>query len=192
MATSNRDRVGRGFELLAEGLEPFVSERMAAARTGGTEWVRLLEARDNRRGGAKKTLPTADVQLQLRMPTEEGPVFKDYLSRAQQSLASELRETRNRWAHMDAFNAEDTYRALDSTERLLSAVGSVEHAEQVRRIRIDHQRATYDAEVRKATRAAAATARATRAGTPRSRAQAAANAMPPSPARPRATRGPAL
>ena len=46
-------------------------------------------------------------------------------------FASELRETGNRWAHGEAFTADDTYRALDTMERLLTAVGRADEADEV-------------------------------------------------------------
>ncbi len=58
--------------------------------------------------------------------------FNHQLSPAGQSFASELRETGNRWAHGDAFSADDTYRALDTMERLLTAIGAIEQASCVR------------------------------------------------------------
>jgi hypothetical protein len=39
---SNRDRVGRGLEILADGLHSFVDTRMAAAAPGGQNWVEVL------------------------------------------------------------------------------------------------------------------------------------------------------
>src|SRR5437867_1754360 len=147
MATSNRDRVGRGFELLAEGLESFVDARMAAAAgRAGADWVSLLEARDQTRHGSDKPLDKRDPAVQLRVITDEWRVFKDALSRAEQSFASELRDTRNKWAHNAAFTPDDTYRALDTMERLLTAVGAASQAEEVRRVRADHQRAAFEAE----------------------------------------------
>jgi len=65
--------------------------------------------------------------------------LKDSLSRAGQSFASELRETGNGWAHVDAFSADDTYRALDTIERLLRAIGASEQADHVRRLRTAEQ-----------------------------------------------------
>jgi predicted AAA+ superfamily ATPase len=148
MATSNRDRIGRGFELLAEGLEPFVDRHMSDAASGA-DWVKLLEARDKGRHGATKPLNKQDPATLLRVLTEEWRVFKDALSRAEQSFASELRETRNRWAHNAAFSADDTYRALDTMERLLTAAGAAGQAEEARRLRADHQRAVFEAETRR-------------------------------------------
>ncbi len=125
MAVSNRDRVGRGFEILAAGLEPFVDERMSAA-ANGRDWVELLAARDSARHGVAKTYSKSDPQVQLRVLTEERRVFQDHLSRVEWNFASELRDTRNKWAHNEPFTADDTYRALDTMERLLTAVGAPE------------------------------------------------------------------
>ena len=44
-------------------------------------------------------------------------------------LISELQEFRNRWAHQKPLSGDDTYRALDSTHRLLMAVSSEQAAE---------------------------------------------------------------
>jgi predicted AAA+ superfamily ATPase len=152
MAISNRDRIGRGFELLAAGLGPFVDEQMASAVPAGTDWVEVLRARDAQRQGSAKELSKTDPQVLLRVLTEEWRVFKDRLSRAEQSFASELRDTRNRWAHNETFSADDTYRALDTAERLLTAVGAVGQADEVRRLRAEHQRAVFEAETRRLVR----------------------------------------
>ena len=51
-------------------------------------------------------------------------VFKATLGRADRALVTELRDIRNRWAHQETFTSDDTYRALDSSARLLSAVAA--------------------------------------------------------------------
>jgi hypothetical protein len=116
MATSNRDRVAQGFELLALGLEPFVEQYMSAAAPAGADWLAVLAARDDARHGSVVELSKSDPQVLLRVLTEEWRVFKDRLSRAQQSFATELRDTRNRWAHNASFSPDDTARALDTME----------------------------------------------------------------------------
>jgi len=60
-----------------------------------------------------------------------------------------LRDVRNKWAHNEAFTADDAYRALDSIERLLVAVDAVEAAD-VGRSKDELMRARYEAEARKA------------------------------------------
>lgn len=150
---SNKDRVGRGIDLLAEGLHPFVAPRMvAAAGTAGGDWVALLAARDEAKHGKKAALHEHDPALLLRVLTEDWRVFAGDLSRVEQSFASELRDVRNRHAHNAPFSADDTYRALDTMERLLTAVGAVSPAEEVRRLRADHQRAQFEAETKKLVR----------------------------------------
>lgn len=155
MALSNRDRIQRGFEHLAAGLEPFVDEAMSAAAEG-RDWVAMLEARDATKHGSAKRYSKADPQVQLKVITEDRRAFGRRLSRPEQAFASELREVRNRWAHHEGFTPDDTYRALDSMERLLTAAGAAEQADEVRKLRLDHQRAQYEADTRKAVKAAAA------------------------------------
>jgi predicted AAA+ superfamily ATPase len=150
MALSNRDRVGRGFELLAKGLEPFVDRRMTAAAPSGTDWVIMISERDRQRHGTSWTNSKSDPQLLLRMLTEEWRVFRNDLSRGQQAWASELREVRNRWAHGDGFNDQDTARALDTMARLLQAVGAVDQADPVQRLLDDHQSAVFEKRSRRA------------------------------------------
>jgi hypothetical protein len=40
-----------------------------------------------------------------------------------------LRDVRNRWAHQNPFSSDDTYRALDSIGRLLTAISAPEAKE---------------------------------------------------------------
>ena len=151
MALSNRDRIGKGFELLAAGLGPFVNERMGAAAPDGN-WIALLESRDEAKNGVKRAYDANDPAVQLRTITDEWRVYSRHLSRSQQSLASELREARNKWAHNEAFSADDTYRALDTMERLLQAVGAPAQADLIRQQRLDLRSSAVDTEMRKAAR----------------------------------------
>jgi predicted AAA+ superfamily ATPase len=154
VATSNRDRVERGLALLSEGVEPLIARALAAKVPAGHDWTVLLAAKD---GVPGKRYDPVDVQNQLRVLTETVLPgwfpFDDHLSRAEKSLASELREVRNQWAHQKPFSADDTYRALDTTERLLRAANAVPQADEVRSIRVDLQRREFENEVGKTTRA---------------------------------------
>ena len=83
--------------------------------------------------------------------------FGDLLSRAEQSLASEMREVRDREAHHEPFTADDAYRALDTAERLLRAIGAPESADEVKRSRIDLRRVSSEQEDRRVVKIAGAT-----------------------------------
>lgn len=150
MALSNRDRIGRGLELLGQGLEPFVDMMMSAASPDQQDWVQILEARDAAKHGTSRTYEKSDVRFLLRVITEEWRVFKDRLSRVEQNYAGELREVGNKWAHTKPFSGDETYRALDTTMLLLTAVGAMDRADEVRRLRDDHQRGMFDSQTRKA------------------------------------------
>lgn len=149
MAMNNRDRVGKAFDLLSEGLLDEVDGVMTRVYST-TDWPAAWANEDSqRRGGLVRTMTKHDVQVQLRAITEQGYHFKDILSRAQQSFASELRETRNLWAHNEPFSSDNAARALDTIERLLHAVGSVDSAEDVRKLRVDLQRTVFEDQTRK-------------------------------------------
>src|SRR5215475_611070 len=98
MAMSNRDRIGRGLEILAAGLAPFVDAQMAATAPPGQDWVELLQARGTAGRGRERQYSMTDPQFLLQVITEGWRAFRDVLSRVEQSFASELRDTRNRWA----------------------------------------------------------------------------------------------
>lgn len=149
MAINNRDRVGKAFDLLSEGLHDAVDEVMTKAYSS-PDWNERWASDDSqRRGGTARTYTKHDVQVQLRAITEQGYHFRDLLSRAQQGFASELREMRNLWAHNEPFSSDDASRALDTMERLLHAVGAVDSAEDVRKLRVDLQRTVFEDQTRK-------------------------------------------
>jgi predicted AAA+ superfamily ATPase len=145
MATSNRDRVGRAFELLAAGLAPYVDRRMQTYSPMGERW--FVEWRSRERGdGSLK-----DPSLQLKVMADCWDLaFRDELRRSDRNIVFELRDVRNRWAHNSSFTMDDTYRALDSIERLLTAIDATE-ASDVGRAKEELLRLRYEAEARKAS-----------------------------------------
>ncbi len=157
MAVSNRDHVGQGLDLLAQAIGPFVARVLAPLVPAGRDWTALL-ALEDRDGAGDREYSPADPQAQLRVITERlgdhGFPFDRALSRAERNLANELRDVRNKWAHREPFSPDDAYRALDTTERLLRAVGAVSEADQVKGMRLNVQRGAYEQETRRAARAA--------------------------------------
>jgi len=154
MAINNRDRVSKALELAVEGLLPYVDQHMSAVAPG-KDWVELLEARDAA-NGKHGVYSKNDLHTLLRCITESRKAF-DGLGRIEFGYATELRDIRNKWAHMEPFNGDDTVRALDTTERLLTAVGAPEQAQAVNKLRIELQRAVYDSQARNRAQAAVKT-----------------------------------
>ena len=107
MAISNRDRVNKGFEILADGLSNFVDVNMTKAfKSENENWIAIIENRDEAKNGFRKNYELNDPAFLLRMITDEWRIFGKFLSRAQQSLASELREVRNKFAHNEKFSSD--------------------------------------------------------------------------------------
>lgn len=135
MAMSNRDLVGKGLDYLREGLfdlvDPILTEEFGTA-----DWDEAWAKEDARKHGtAVRKTSKNDVAIQLRAITERGRAFNAELSRPQQAYASELRETRNQWAHGESFSSDDAVRALDTMERLLRAADAADSADDVRSLR---------------------------------------------------------
>ena len=117
MALSNRDRVGKALELLAE--------RSARTSTGaclrrspmGGNWKADLLRRQRRRGS---------VRADQRRARQLAAVFRNELRTTGRNLVGELRDWRNKWAHNEPFSHDDAYRALDTIERLLAVIDAPE------------------------------------------------------------------
>ena len=120
---NNHSLVGEALRLLAAGLGPYVSDKMSEAVDAGRYTPDDSEALGEIAG---------DISVTLRvMAMAWNDVFRDHLGPAERSLVSEIRETRNRWAHQDAFDDDDLDRALDSIGRLLAAVGAINEAKRI-------------------------------------------------------------
>ena len=155
-STSNRARVSRAIEIVADALVPWIEDVIAPKLPPGVAWIDVLAEKDGRSG---KTYSPSDLQCQLRLITERmgdlGFLFNGILSRGEQNLAGELRDIRNKWAHNTAFSADDTYRALDTAERFLRAVNAPVQADEVGAMKRDALRSAFDAATRRDTRASA-------------------------------------
>jgi hypothetical protein len=137
MATTNHDRVGKAMELLKAGLAPFVEREFKNAYRdrAAAEATRCLgEDRLN----AHKSVGQWDAWNE---------VFRKTLGQSERTLVSELREVRNRWAHQATFLTDDTYRALDSAARLLTAV-SAPQADDIEKMKMELLRLRFDEQVR--------------------------------------------
>jgi Swt1-like HEPN/Protein of unknown function (DUF499) len=156
MAQSNLERIGKALELLNQGLRPFVERELQAAY--GKGWVAQAGLLDPRAPEHKDRAPRWDSQTLLAVMWDQwNAVFKKTLGHAERSIVSELREVRNRWAHQEAFSTDDAYRALDSIQRLLTAV-SAEEAQEVDRQKQEVLRVRFEEQARQEKRRAATAA----------------------------------
>ncbi len=162
MAISNRDRVGKALDLLRLGLGPFV-EREFKSLHKAKALEEACEFIGEDRLMAKRPIPEWDAAALLKlMWTSWNAVFRRILGPAERTYVNELRGIRNRWAHQDPFSSDDTYRALDSTARMLAAV-SAPQAEEVEKMKMELLRLRFDEQVRSEKRKSAGTAIESRA-----------------------------
>ncbi|HEY8283112.1 MAG TPA: Swt1 family HEPN domain-containing protein, partial [Chloroflexota bacterium] len=132
MAVSNYERIGRTLELLKDALRPYVEREYEAKYGAGWMAQAAQVLRNDRSLIAQDGQAHLDVQALLNLMTYQwNEVFAATLGQAERSLAFELRDIRNRWAHQQAFSSDDTYRAMDTAHRLLTAIAAPEQAREV-------------------------------------------------------------
>lgn len=125
MNASYRGQVATAFEVLADGLAPFVDERMTKAFPED-DWILMAAAKLGKRRDVLVSLSDPHFQLEV-LNRWWGPAFARSLSDDTRATIAELRTARNHWAHPDEDhpvdieyatkvhqNAEDVLRAIDS------------------------------------------------------------------------------
>jgi len=127
MGTSYRAQVAVAFEILAEGLAPFVDARMSATYPGD-DWILMAAGKLGKRRDVLVSLSDPHFQLEV-MNRWWGPAFSSGLSEGDRARIGELRTSRNHWAHPDQDHPLDIDAALSvvqNGEELLRAIGSAE------------------------------------------------------------------
>ena len=148
MATTNHDRVSKAMALLRDGLAPFVQREITAKVKSGTVRMDAIRRFAENPQLADKPLGEWDVAALLKLMWDTwNDVFRDTLGFTERSLVSELRGWRNKWAHQERFVSDDADRALDSAERLLTAIAAPQ-ADEVARIKRELRRLVFDEQVR--------------------------------------------
>ena len=147
MAATNHERVGKALELLNRGLQPFVERELRAVHKD--RWQEMAQA------NLRDPLVSGHWDTQALLSVIEGEwrsVFERKLGRADRTLVHEMRDVRNRWAHQNPFSGDDTYRALDSAQRLLQGVAASEEANEIDREKQDLLRLRFSEQARRETR----------------------------------------
>ena len=143
MAITNHERVGTAMELLRQGLAPFVERELNDKVKRNAVHLDAL-----RRFEIDKPYREWDAAALLRLMWETwNDVFRDTLGPTERSLVNELRDWRNKWAHQERLSSDDADRALDSAERLLTAV-SAPQAGEAAKMKLELRRRVFDEQVR--------------------------------------------
>lgn len=115
---NNYERIRLSLELLRSALDSYVETRMKEAF--GDAWHDGYAVPDWSDGESPP-----DVQvLANTMINNWGEAFDEHLPRETRHLVHQVRKIRNRLAHQEPFELDDTYTSLHEMQRLLEAVGS--------------------------------------------------------------------
>ena len=154
MAITNHEQVGKGLDLLKEGLAPFVARELR-----GKHYV------DSDGPSNHKPVAERDAAGLLKLIWDNWQlVFRSTLGQAERSLVSELRDWRNKWAHQESISRDDAYRMLDSADRLLAAI-SAPQSKELETVKMEMLRSRFDEQAReKEPQAGSLTARGGTAG----------------------------
>lgn len=148
MAITNQERVGKALELCRSGLAPFVEREVHAAvkeRNAGIDVIRRFSDKPEL---ANKPLAQWDVQALLNfMKGAWDDIFKLVLGKSDRSLLFEINDYRNAWAHQNPISSDDADRAIDSIERLLTAVAAPE-ADDARKMKLALRRQVLEEQSR--------------------------------------------
>jgi hypothetical protein len=125
MGTSYRAQVAVAFEILAEGLAPFVDAQMHRAYPD-EDWILMAATKLGKRRDVIVSLTDPHFQLEV-MNRWWGPAFSPPLTDTERATVTELRTFRNYWAHPDEdhpFDLDAASLAVQHGEDLLRAIGS--------------------------------------------------------------------
>ena len=124
--SSHHDRIARALDVLTAGLSPYVEARLRAVYK--ENWLNMVSGsfRDDRaRVNLQQETVDWDAHALLTVMWDQwNAVFRNELGHYERSMVSELREFRNRWAHQQEFDFDDSYRVLDSVRRLLKSTNA--------------------------------------------------------------------
>jgi len=157
VAVTNRDRVAKAFETLAEGLEPYVDRSMRHHL--GEDWFDRTAAQE------RFKVSLHDPQFLLKVMRDSWQtVFSRTLGRTERTYVHELSDRRNDWAHNEPFSVDDADRTMDTAERLLNAVNAGQLAGSIRKQKEELRRLYFENDNVKAAKKLATSAEAPVAG----------------------------
>ncbi len=125
MSESYRAQVGSAFEVLAEGLAPFVDRQMTATFPGD-DWILDAATKLGKRPDVLVSVTDPHFQLEV-INRWWGSTFSPVLAPSARQVVGELRTARNHWAHPDEDRPIDfdyAIRIHGNCEELLRAVGA--------------------------------------------------------------------
>ena len=148
---TNKERVGRVLDLVAEGLGPWMITLLHGKY--GDAWA----AEVGRTAGltGRDTTPNQSDPAYLFWVFDKQwhAVFKDQLSFEDKRATSALWDARKEWAHGERISSERTERVLMDGEHILRSIGAVQQADQADEMRREFRRLMFEDDQKRLQRA---------------------------------------
>jgi len=150
-ALTNKERVGRALDLVAEGLGPW----MITALHGkyGETWASEVGRTAGLTGRDATPNQSDPAYLFWVFDKQWHGLFKEQLSFEDKRAVSALWDARKEWAHGERISSERTERVLMDSEHILRSIGAVQQADKADEARREFRRLMFEEDQKRLQRA---------------------------------------
>lgn len=148
---TNKERVGRILDLVAEGLGPWMITLLHSKHGDG--WAAEVGRSAGLTGRDGTPNQSDPAYLFWVFDKQWHAVFKDQLSFEDKRATSALWDARKEWAHGERISSERTERVLMDGEHILRSIGAVQQADQADEMRREFRRLMFEEDQKRLQRA---------------------------------------
>ena len=150
-ALTNKERVGRVLDLVAEGLGPWMVTQLHAKY--GDNWAMEVGRTAGLTGRDTTPNQSDPAYLFWVFDKQWHAVFKDQLTFEDKRAVSALWDARKEWAHGERISSERTERVLMDGEHILRSIGAVQQADKADEMRREFRRLMFEEDQKRLQRA---------------------------------------
>ncbi|MFB8765312.1 DUF499 domain-containing protein [Nocardiopsis alba] len=150
-ALTNKERVGRVLDLVADGLGPWMITQFHARY--GDAWAAEVGRTAGLTGRDSSPNQSDPAYLFWAFDKQWYAVFKDQLSFEDKRVVSALWDARKEWAHGERISSERTERVLMDGEHILRSIGAVQQADKADEMRREFRRLMFEEDQKRLQRA---------------------------------------
>jgi hypothetical protein len=150
-ALTNKERVGRALDLVAEGLGPWMVTQLHGKYGDG--WASQVGRTAGLTGRDASPNHSDPAYLFWVFDKQWHGLFKDQLSFEDKRAVSALWDARKEWAHGERISSERTERVLMDGEHILRSIGAVQQADKADEMRREFRRLMFEEDQKKLQRA---------------------------------------
>lgn len=148
---TNKERVGRALDLVAEGLGPWMITQLHAKH--GDKWATEVGRTAGLTGRDATPNRSDPAYLFWVFDRQWHGLFKDQLSFEDKRAVSALWDARKEWAHGERITSERTERVLMDAEHILRSIGAVQEADRADEMRREFRRLMFEEDQKRLQRA---------------------------------------